>query len=104
MSLHRMEFNRQSLIGSLTAEVPPLLRMKSGDTLRFNTPDAGWGVGESWATRVKPVARETVYDGGHGPSRVEAIALGSAVVDLRITQIVNGVKGVHALLPQGAFR
>lgn len=35
-------------------------------------------------------------------SRVEAMALGSAVVDLRVTQIVKGVKGVHAVLPHGA--
>lgn len=32
-------------------------------------------------------------------SREEAAALASAVVDLRITQVVNGVKGVHAVLP-----
>lgn len=38
-----------------------------------------------------------------GLNRVEAIALGSSVVDLRITQVVNGVKGVHALLPHGAL-
>ncbi|RII32970.1 acetamidase [Clostridium chromiireducens] len=37
-------------------------------------------------------------------NRVEAIALGSTVVDLRITQVVNGVKGVHAVLPHGALR
>lgn len=37
-------------------------------------------------------------------NRVEAIALGSAVVDLRITQVVNGIKGVHAVLPHGALR
>lgn len=37
-------------------------------------------------------------------SRVEAIALGSTVVDLRITQVVNGIKGVHAVLPHGALR
>jgi acetamidase/formamidase len=40
----------------------------------------------------------------YGLNRVEAMALGSSVVDLRITQIVNGVKGVHACLPHGAFR
>ncbi|TFE02131.1 acetamidase/formamidase family protein [Jeotgalibacillus salarius] len=34
-------------------------------------------------------------------SREEAIALGSTVVDLRITQVVNKVKGVHAVLPHG---
>ncbi len=36
--------------------------------------------------------------------RVDAIALTSVVVDLHVTQIVNGVKGVHALLPFGALR
>ncbi|UHA72751.1 acetamidase/formamidase family protein [Paenibacillus sp. 481] len=40
----------------------------------------------------------------YGVNRVEAMALGSAVIDLRVTQIVNGVKGVHACLPHGALR
>lgn len=35
-------------------------------------------------------------------SRLDAIALASLVVDLRITQIANGVLGVHAFLPHGA--
>jgi acetamidase/formamidase len=34
--------------------------------------------------------------------RREALALASAVVDLRITQVANGVWGVHALLPAGS--
>ena len=34
----------------------------------------------------------------------EAIALASLIVDLRITQIVNGIKGVHAVLPKKAVR
>jgi acetamidase/formamidase len=37
----------------------------------------------------------------YGLSRVEAMAIGSSVIDLRITQIVNGIKGVHACLPHG---
>lgn len=32
-------------------------------------------------------------------ARLEALALASLVVDIRITQIVNGVRGVHAVLP-----
>lgn len=36
--------------------------------------------------------------------RRDALALASVVVDLRITQIVNGVKGVHAVLPHDAIR
>lgn len=37
-------------------------------------------------------------------SRKEALSLASVVVDLRVTQVVNGVQGVHALLPDGALR
>ncbi|GAE37233.1 acetamidase/formamidase family protein [Halalkalibacter akibai] len=36
--------------------------------------------------------------------KVEATALASVSVDLRITQIVNQVKGVHAILPNGVLR
>jgi acetamidase/formamidase len=40
----------------------------------------------------------------HGLDRREALALASAVVDLRVTQLVNGVRGVHAVLPHDAIR
>lgn len=36
--------------------------------------------------------------------RVHALALASVSVDMRITQIVNQVRGVHAFLPHGAIR
>ena len=36
--------------------------------------------------------------------RADALALASVVVDLRVTQLVNGVKGVHAVLPHDAIR
>ncbi len=39
----------------------------------------------------------------HGLARTDALALASLAVDLRVTQIVNGVQGVHALLPDGAI-
>jgi acetamidase/formamidase len=38
-----------------------------------------------------------------GMERVEALALASVAVDLHVTQIVNGVKGVHAVLPHAAL-
>jgi acetamidase/formamidase len=40
----------------------------------------------------------------HGLERREALALASAVVDLRVTQLVNGVRGVHAVLRHDALR
>ncbi|HEY5694548.1 MAG TPA: acetamidase/formamidase family protein [Gaiellaceae bacterium] len=39
-----------------------------------------------------------------GVSRAEALALASVCVDLRVTQVVNEVKGVHAVLRDGAIR
>lgn len=36
-------------------------------------------------------------------SRKEALALASVVVDIRVTQLVNGVRGIHALLPHHAL-
>ena len=37
-------------------------------------------------------------------TRTDAIALASVAVDLHVTQIVNGVQGVHAILPHGALQ
>jgi acetamidase/formamidase len=37
-------------------------------------------------------------------SRLDALALASLVVDVHVTQVVNGVRGVHALLPHGVIR
>jgi acetamidase/formamidase len=40
----------------------------------------------------------------HGLERREALALASVVVDLRVTQMVNGVRGIHARLAHDALR
>jgi acetamidase/formamidase len=40
----------------------------------------------------------------HALERADALALASLVVDLRVTQVVNGAKGVHAVLPHDAIR
>jgi acetamidase/formamidase len=37
-------------------------------------------------------------------ARADTLALASLTVDLRVTQVVNGVKGVHAVLPHTAAR
>lgn len=39
----------------------------------------------------------------YGLERLDALALASLTVDMRITQVVNGVRGVHAVLPHGAI-
>lgn len=40
----------------------------------------------------------------HGLERATALSLASLAVELRVTQVVNGVKGAHAVLPHGAIR
>jgi acetamidase/formamidase len=44
-----------------------------------------------------------VIMGQIGLTRPEALALSSLVVDLRVTQVVNGERGVHAVLPLEAL-
>jgi acetamidase/formamidase len=39
----------------------------------------------------------------HGLERLDALALASVVVDLRVTQVVNQTLGVHAILRDGVF-
>ncbi len=55
---------------------------------------------------VKVALREMIAHLGRtrGLSREEAYALCSIAVDLRITQLVNVIKGAHAMLPKSIFR
>ena len=77
-------------------------------TPRANTP-AGWitlGLHED-LNEAMALALEAMLDlmeELHGLERRDALALASLVVDLRITQVVNDVLGVHALLPHGALK
>ncbi len=40
----------------------------------------------------------------HGLERLDALALASVTVNFHVTQVVNQVRGVHAVLPHGAIR
>lgn len=73
-----------------------------------NTP-AGWltiGLHEDLneATFLALNAMFELIQKLHHVSKEDAIGLASLTVDLRITQIVNRVCGVHAVLPHGAIR
>ncbi len=39
-----------------------------------------------------------------GLSREDAYMLASAAMDLVVTQVVDGTKGIHALMPKAIFR
>jgi acetamidase/formamidase len=77
-------------------------------TPRANTP-AGWITlafheDLNVATRVTINAMLGLMAEQYKVERAEALALASVVVDMHITQIVNGVSGVHAILPHNAIR
>jgi acetamidase/formamidase len=83
------------------------------DDLPLRTPiahtPAGWltlGLGDTLdeAAYAALDAMFTLLDRLHGLARADAVALASVAVDLRVTQIVNEVVGVHAVLPPGAIR
>lgn len=73
-----------------------------------NTPN-GWvtlGFHENLeeATVIAIEAMLALLQRLHGLKRLDALALASVTVDLHITQMVNDVRGVHAILPHGAIR
>ncbi|MFZ3591437.1 acetamidase/formamidase family protein [Bacillus sp. DJP31] len=75
---------------------------------RANTP-SGWvtfGVNEDLNEAAAVALDEMVQlmQKFYKIQKAEALALASVAVDLRVTQVVNGVKGVHAILPHGAIR
>lgn len=89
---------------AITFGLLPDLRLK---TPRAETP-AGWltfGFHEDLdeATNIALDAMLGFLGERLAIGRSDALALASLVVDLRVTQIVNGVRGVHALLPHDAL-
>jgi acetamidase/formamidase len=87
------------------------LRLRIRDDIELDTPcawtPAGWvtmafhpDLDEAVATAL--AAMLSVIGRLYGVDRGEALALASVAVDLRITQIVNELRGVHAILPHGA--
>lgn len=86
----------------LSLEPQPLL-----STPYAHTP-AGWitfGLDEdlTQAAHRALAAMVTLLGALHGFDKRRALALASVVVDLRVTQIVNGVRGVHAVLADDAI-
>jgi acetamidase/formamidase len=77
-------------------------------TPRAHTP-SGWvtfGFHEDLyeASIIAITAMLDILGEQYGLERKEALALASVVVDMRITQLVNGVRGVHAVLPHAAIQ
>jgi acetamidase/formamidase len=102
---------------SVTAIECPMERVALTFTLQENMPirfpraetPAGWltlGVHEDLKEAMYLALEEmlALMQEQFGFGFQEALALASVTVDLRVTQIVNGVRGVHAVLPHGAIQ
>ncbi len=88
------------------------LRFTVTDAPALSSPRAhtaeGWitfGLADDLDTAMALAVEDMLHlmSGEYGISRLECLALASLVVDLRVTQVVNGVVGVHAVLPHGAI-
>lgn len=89
------------------------LTLSLADDLELEWPVAL--TAEAWLTfgfdedldRAAEIALEGMLDlmrREHDLERREALALASVVVDFRVTQIVNGIRGIHAVLRHDAIR
>ena len=89
----------------LTISVRPELHVASP---RVRTPTAwitlGFGPTVDAAVHSAMNAMLDLMVDSVGVSRAEALALASVCIDLRITQVVNGTHGVHAVLRDDALR
>ncbi|HUZ02592.1 MAG TPA: acetamidase/formamidase family protein [Thermomicrobiaceae bacterium] len=93
MVTHELELNRQNLHGPFSRDRPPVLTIDPGDSVRFKTLDAGWGI-EPHAedgTRRQFSPRDEEADRGHalcGPVAIRGartgMTLGIHVDELRV--------------------
>jgi acetamidase/formamidase len=95
---HIVELAQDALIGSLSALVPPVLRIDSGDVITFQTLDAGWGTGPTYTQRHRPFERRQSIEGGHalvGPFFVNGARKGMTLA-ITFNAIVPGSYGFTA--------
>ncbi|GAA0349287.1 acetamidase/formamidase family protein [Bacillus horti] len=95
MTTHHIELTRESVIGSFTAEIKPILSIESGDTIRFKTLDAGWGNGGSYKERTRPFTRRADIDNGHaliGPIYIPSAKKGMTL-EVEIKHLKTGSYG-----------
>lgn len=90
-----------------------VLRFSLPAGLRLKTPRATTPAGEltfgfadtlDGAMTIALTDMMEVMQQRYDVPRREALALASVVVDLHVTQVVNGIVGVHAMLPPDAIR
>ncbi len=86
------------------------LDLIKGKTLRWPRAETAthWitlGLHENLEEAMKMAIRETIdfLASEKGLSREDAYALASIAVDFEVTQVVDGVKGIHGMIPKAIF-
>jgi acetamidase/formamidase len=83
--VHELPFERRTVHGHFSRDLPPVLSIDPGDSVSFSTPDAGWGIGppsDDAGTREQFGPRDPELDAGHpllGPIEVPGAAPGSTL-------------------------
>jgi acetamidase/formamidase len=98
MTIHDLPLERRTLHGHFSAELPPVLTVEPGDSVRFSTLDAGWGLeaptpGRPVRVRFEP--RDAELDQGHplvGPIELRGARAGGTL-SVRIDEVRVGGYG-----------
>ena len=92
MTLHELPLERRTLHGHFSRDLPPVLTVEPGDSVRLATPNAGWELEPGvW---FQP--RDERLDAGHalaGPIEVRGARAGQ-VLAVRIDEVTPGGWGV----------
>jgi acetamidase/formamidase len=95
MTIHMLSHSRATLHGHFSKRLTPVLRIASGDTVRFTVPDASWKYDPFEGIREPEFARDEVLDRGHalcGPVFIEGARPGSTL-EIRIGEMRPGRVG-----------
>ena len=92
MATHELPLERRTLHGHFSRDLPPVLVIDSGDTVRISTPNAGWWL--SAEERFEP--RDETLDAGHalaGPIAIRDARAGETL-EVRVQEVRPGSWGV----------
>jgi acetamidase/formamidase len=92
--IHEIPLDRRTIHGHYSPELEPVLTVDPGDSVRFQTPNAGW----RWADQDDELftPRHPEFDAGHalaGPVAVRGARAGQTL-SVRIDEVVVGTWGL----------
>lgn len=101
MTTYEVGPTRENLHGTFSRDIPPILTIAPGDTVRFQTLDAGWGLEghhEDGSRRRVFEPRDSELDAGHalcGPVAIDGARPGHTLA-VRIDELRTGTFGFNA--------